>query len=196
MYILSIITLFGIANAFGSKTLEFQLPNSIVQPSISMNQPVENNQPLQLSCSYTQQTNSELILNYQIKNVSNKAMHIFDNQNMPYLILQEDGSLLVLHGVNPPEPNTEYPFIEIPITRSIEPGEIVSHQVKLKPLYLADHYKMDRTPTDLHRSVTVYCQVAWSETPILASQRHKTSINSLLKWQKFISSQPIHINFP
>ncbi|WP_157162519.1 hypothetical protein [Cylindrospermum stagnale] len=128
--------------------------------------------------------------------MSNATIHVFDSQRMPYLILQDDGSLLVLHGVNPPDSEVDYYGIEIPITRSVEPGEVVSYQVKLTPLYLVDHYERHRTPTDLHGVVVVHCLLGWGETPILVSERQKKSVNFLLNWQHLVNADPIQVNLP
>ncbi|HAG85148.1 MAG TPA: hypothetical protein DCL61_29365 [Cyanobacteria bacterium UBA12227] len=153
-------------------------------------------EPLQVSCSSIINSSQEPSVRYQIKNIANSTIHIFDSPKMPYRILQEDGSLLLLQGVNAPDPYRFYYGIEIPTTRSIEPGEVVSYEVSLVPLYLKDHYETQRTPTELHGSLIVRCQVGWGETPILASERHKKSINSLLEWQHITEAEPIEVTLP
>ena len=73
---------------------------------------------------------------------------------------------------------------------------MVSYEVSLIPLYLKDHYQAQRKPTELHGSLTVHCQVGWGETPILASERQKMSINTLLNWQHIIEAEAIEVNLP
>jgi len=154
------------------------------------------NAPLQVSCSSIINDSGQASVRYQIKNVADSTIHIFDSPRMPYLLLQEDKSLLVLHGVNPPDPDIDYYMIEIPITRPVKPGEVVSYEVSLVPLYLRDHYQKQSKPTELHGSLTIHCQVGWGETPILESERHTKSINTLLDWQHMTKAEPIQVNLP
>ena len=153
-------------------------------------------EPIQVICSSITNDAGQPSVRYQIENISDSTIYIFDSPRMPYVLLQEDGWLVVLHGVNPPDPEIDYYGIEIPTTKPVEPGEIVSYEVNFVPLYLKDHYETQRTPTELHGSVTVRCQVGWGETPILASERHKISINSLLEWQHITEGEPIEVNLP
>lgn len=153
-------------------------------------------QPIQVVCSSILNEEGQPSVRYQIENISDSTIHIFDSPRMPYLLQQEDGSLIVLHGVNPPDPDIDYYGIEIPITQPVEPGEVVSYEVSLQPLYLKDHYETQREPTELHGSVTVHCQVGWGGTPILASERHKKSINFLLDWQNITEAEPTEVNLP
>ena len=154
------------------------------------------NAPLQVSCSSIINDSGQASVRYQIKNVADSTIHIFDSPRMPYLLLQEDKSLLVLHGVNPPDPDIDYYMIEIPITRPVKPGEVVSYEVSLVPLYLRDHYQKQSKPTELHGSLTIHCQVGWGETPILESERHTKSINTLLDWQHMTKAEAIQVNLP
>ncbi len=151
---------------------------------------------LQVKCSFVADALGAALLRYRIKNTAVVTLHLFDSPRMPYLLLQADGSLLVLHGVNPPDPEREYFLIEIPITQPILPGEVIEHHVSLAPLVLKDHYKTQRTPPELHGRVKVHCQVGWGETPILASERHKISISMLLAWQHLVEAKVIQVDLP
>ena len=88
----------------------------------------------------------------RIENRSDRAVHVLDGDRMPYLIA-DDGGLLVLYGVTPPDPEVDYYGVEIPTTRPLEPGAAIEHEVGLSPLYLSDHYETRREPTahDRHR---------------------------------------------
>ena len=153
-------------------------------------------EPLQVTCSFMAETPGTALVRYRIENTSTATLHLFDSSRMPYLLLQADGSLLVLHGVNPPDPDLEYYLIEIPITRPIRPGEVVEHQVSLNPLILKDHYETQRSPTELHGVVKVHCQVGWGEKPVLASERHRWSISMLMAWQHLAQAGVIEIKLP
>lgn len=168
----------------------FQLPNNVFASSTFMIQSVSTKQPLEVSCSTNQNADNEVILDLQIQNVSNKTVHILDGRFMPYRILQDDGSLLILQGVTPPDPRIRYFAIEIPPSRPVAPEEIVSYQVKLKPLYLEDHYDYQSKPTDLQGLVKVRCQVAWNEEPVSDKIR---AINTLLDWQNLTSPTTIEV---
>ena len=151
---------------------------------------------LQVSCSCIAEAPGAISIRYRIENSSMMTLYTFDSPRMPYILLQADGSLLVLHGVNPPDPDLDYYMIEIPITRPIQPGEAVDRQVSLTPLYLSDHYETQRTPTELHGAVKVHCHVGWGETPILASERHTLSITMVLAWQHIAQAEAIQIDLP
>jgi hypothetical protein len=129
-------------------------------------------------------------LRVRIENDGDATVHVLDGERMPYLIRDADG-LLVLFGVNPPDPEVDYYGIEIPTTRPLEPGATIEHDVSLDPLYLRDHYETAREPTPLTRPVTVRCEVGYGDTPILASERHLYSIESVIAWQKLASAPPI-----
>jgi hypothetical protein len=156
----------------------------------------QDTQPLQVTCTGVAQAEGDALLQYRIENTSGMTLHIFNSPRMPYILLQEDGSLLVLQGVHAPDPDLDYCMIEIPITRPIQAGEVATQQVNLVPLYLKNHYEEERLPTEFHGTVTVYCHVGWGETPILASERHKLSINSLLAWQHIAKAAAIEVRLP
>lgn len=191
------LLLFVFSLSVGCNTSVAQLSHKTSAEPVTMTaKSIQTTEPIQVVCSSIINDEGQPSVRYQIKNVSNSTIHIFDSQRMPYLLLQEDETLVVLHGVNSPDPNIDYYAIEIPITKPVEPGEVVNHEVSLMPLYLKDHYETQRNPTELHGSVTVRCQVGWGETPILASERHTKSINSLLEWQHITEAEPIEIKLP
>lgn len=134
------------------------------------------------------------VIELQIRNDSPATVHIFDSPRMPYRILQDDGTLLILHGVNPPDPGKFYYGIEIPLTRPLEAGDAVSFAVNLNQLYLADHYESHREPTPLRGQITVIGQLGWGVTPIVAADRPRMSIQRLLTWQSLSTSDPIVID--
>ena len=136
-----------------------------------------------------------LHLHLTVENTAADTLHIFDSARMPYLILQDDGSLLVLHGVNAPDPDIDYPMIEVPVTQAMAPGAKWETTVVLAPMVLADHYQQARTATALQGQVQVHVQVAWGRTPILPADRARLSIQALLDWQQRALTDPIWITF-
>jgi hypothetical protein len=136
-----------------------------------------------------------LIFRFEVENMAPDTVHVFDSPRMPYVILQPDGSLLVLQGVNAPDPNTDYVLIEIPVTKAIALGERWAQEVSLSPVVLADYYGKVRTATFLHGRMYVHCHVAWGRTPILDSDRSRFSVNKLLEWQHWAQAASIEVDF-
>lgn len=134
-------------------------------------------------------------LRVRVVNGSDQEVHLFDSQRMPYLIREEDGTLLVLYGVNPPDPELDYFGIEIPLTRPLPAGESVEHEVRLSPMSLHDHYEADRGATELHGTVTVRCELGWTERPITAEDRQSWSITTLLEAQHLARAEPVQVEF-
>lgn len=135
-----------------------------------------------------------------IKNVSEEPLHIFDSPRMPY-VLEQEGELVILYGVNPPDPNVEYFMIEIPATRLLPAGAEVTDVVRLTPLHLGNHYSLprERNPAvTRHGEVTVHCEVGWGRTPILPAQEEQTvrNIQQLMAWQALSRAKPIPVQFP
>ena len=131
-------------------------------------------------------------LEVRIENRSERTVHVFDSERMPYFIA-DDAGLLVLYGVNPPDPDTDYYGIEIPTTRPLAAGAAVDHDVSLDPLFLRDHYETAREPLALRGTVRVRCEVGWGETPIEPSERHLYSIESVLAWQRLAAAPPVEV---
>ena len=129
-------------------------------------------------------------LHVRIENDSDATVHIFDSARMPYFIL-DDADLLVLFGINAPDPEVDYFMIEIPTTRPVDPGEVVEHDLALDAVTLGDHYETDRETTALEPPLTVRCEVGWGTTPIVESERHLYSIETVLAWQQLTSAEPV-----
>ena len=131
-------------------------------------------------------------LRVRIENRSDRTVHVFDSERMPYFI-RDDAGLLVLYGVNPPDPDVDYYSVEIPITRPLEPGATIEHDVSFDPLFLRDHYETETSPTSLSGTVSVRCEVGWGETPIELAERHLYSIESVIAWQRLAAAPAVQI---
>jgi len=129
----------------------------------------------------------------RVINRSDATVHVLDGERMPYLLRDEGGELLVLFGVNPPDPDLDYLGIEIPLTRPLEAGSELQHNVPLRPLVLRDHYSRERAPLELRGAVTVRCEVGWGETPITSQRARASSITTLLEWQRLARSEPVEV---
>lgn len=129
------------------------------------------------------------------KNVSTSPVNVFDSPRMPYL-LDERGTLVVLHGVSPPSQTNDLNAIEIPTTRALAPGETLAFDVALAPLRLRSPYG-DRPPDPARHGVaTIACRVAHGATPIDAAARAHTTLSALLAWQQIESSPTLVVRLP
>ena len=108
------------------------------------------NQQIDLTCVIDRDQPDRPSLSIELFNGLSETIHIFDSPRMPYFILQDDGTLLILHGVHAPNPEIDYGMIEIPLTRPLQPGASVSWQIDLVPLNLKNHYEAEREPADIH----------------------------------------------
>jgi len=115
---------------------------------------------------------------------------------MPYVLAPSKHSLVILYGVNAPDPNIDYNVIEIPPTKELASKATLEGTVALTPLILRDHFSSGRTETKLSGEVSVVFQLGWGATPIQKDDAHITNINALLKWQTLVSSEPIKVRLP
>ncbi len=155
--------------------------------------------PLRISCAPIAEGDT-LAVRVVVENVSDDTLHIFNSWRMPYL-LEENGDLLILYGVNPPDPNTDYYMIEIPPTQALPPGERGELEVSLTPLRLGDHYSLPRERNSVvtrHGATTVQCAVGWGYTPILPApdEQQVHNINQLIAWQQLSRAEPVEAQFP
>jgi hypothetical protein len=114
---------------------------------------------------------------------------------MPYL-LDEHGTLVVLHGVSPPPEERDLNGIEIPTTQVLAPGDALAFDVGLVPLRLHSHYGDEPPGPAHHGAATVVCWVAHGATPIDAAARTRTAIGGLLAWQRLEASRPVTVQLP
>lgn len=135
-------------------------------------------------------------LDYEVKNLSNAPVHLFVGDRMPYKFQQEDGSVLILHGVNAPDPEMDYYFIEIPLTRALEPGATALFYTQLHPFVQGDHYGTAYEAANLHGELTVGLEVGWTATAITEANRHTLSIQQVLQAQRLVAAAPIQVRFP
>jgi hypothetical protein len=149
-----------------------------------------------VTCEAVSGGDGTLAVSYAVTNRGQAAIHLFESARMPYVLREGDANLVLLHGVNPPDPNIDYPMIEIPTTRPLEPGATYSARVPLVPLVLRDHYQRQRQPTVLHGPVSLVCRVGWGSTPITPKERMSMAIQALLAWQHLSEAPRITLLFP
>ena len=150
----------------------------------------------EIECSARPADDGRVIVRYEIHNASAEPIHLIDSKRLPYQLT--DGSILVLlYGVNPPDPNRLYNMIEIPLTQQLAPGERLSSEQTLPMKMLRDHYGEQPAPDALlHGTVQIRCDVGWGATPITAASRRGMSIQQLLAWQQITSFGPLAAVLP
>lgn len=129
-----------------------------------------------------------------VTNAGAQPVQLFDSKRMPYL-LDEGGTLVVLHGVHPPPDDRDYNIIEIPTTRPLGAGESLTFDVALVPLRLHGHFE-DQPATTRHGPTPLVCRVGHGATAITEADRPRTTIDKLLSWQQLVSSAPVSVTFP
>lgn len=154
-----------------------------------------NTSSLAIDVSVTGDGTLALTVHCAAKNVSGYPLNVFDSPRMPYL-LDEHGMLVVLHGVSPPPDDRELNAIEIPTTRVLAPGDVLSFDVPLVPLRLRGHYGDAPPAPARHGAATVVCRVAHGATLIDTAARARTAIGPLLAWQQLESSRPVVVQLP
>jgi hypothetical protein len=150
---------------------------------------------LAIDVSVTGDGTPALTLRCTAKNVSGQPLHVFDSPRMPYL-LDERGTLIVLHGVSPPPDDRELNGIEIPTTRVLAAGDVLAFDVPLVPLRLRGHYGDEPPGPARHSAATLVCRIGHGATPIDAAARARTPIGALLAWQQLESSRPVVVQLP
>lgn len=148
---------------------------------------------LAVDLSFTGGGTPALAAHCAAKNISSQPVQVFDSPRMPYL-LDEHGTLVVLHGVSPPGDRV-LGAIEVPLTRALPPGETLAFDLPLAPLKLRSHYG-DEVDATLHGATPIVCRVAHGTTPIDAAARAHTSITGLLAWQQFDASLTVVVKLP
>jgi hypothetical protein len=152
-------------------------------------------QPLAVTLSASGSGTDALTVHWTIENTGDSTLHILKNARMPY-VLPMDSSLLLLHGVHPPDPDKDYNIIEIPTTVPLASKGRLEGRVVLVPLRFHDHYGEEQPGEEWHGEVTVRFQVGWGKTPISDGERHRYNIQSMLDWQNLAGSEAVVVSLP
>jgi hypothetical protein len=138
---------------------------------------------------------SALAVHCTARNVSDAPVYVFDSPRMPYL-LDERGTLVVLHGVSAPPEDHDLNAIEIPMTKVLAPGDALEFNAALVPLKLRSHYGDAPAGPSRHGAAAVVCRVAHGATAIDVAARAHTTIATLRTWQQIDSSPTLVVRIP
>jgi len=117
-------------------------------------------------------------------NVGRTTVHVFDSDQMPYL-LQDRDALVVLYGMHEPPANLDYWGIEIPLTKPLAPGEVVRGAVSLDPLWVHSHYGAGDPFVGLAHPTRIRTVVGWGNLPLDDVALASTNVHLVCReWQR------------
>ena len=117
-------------------------------------------------------------------NVGPTTVHVFDSDQMPYL-LQDRDALVVLYGMHEPPANLDYWGIEIPLTKPLAPGEVVRGAVSLDPLWVHSHYGAGDPFVGLAHPTRIRTVVGWGNLPLDDVALASTNVHLVCReWQR------------
>src|ERR1044071_4759189 len=149
---------------------------------------------LGVSCSAGRSGDGRTVVRYQARNLSRSTIYITDERRMPYEVIR-DGVLVVLQGVNAPDPKVMYELYRVPRVRPLKPGEVFHGEAELGQLALLDHYGGGPLPAEFkHGRIRVACSVGWGTTPIPEPLR--MPFGEFMKWQHTASYGPFEVVLP
>jgi hypothetical protein len=150
----------------------------------------------EIQCSAITGQDGRVVVHYEFRNAGTEPIHVVDSKRLPYQ-LTDGPTLVLLYGVNPPDPDRLYNLIEIPLTRPLAPGEHIGGEQLLPAVVLRDHYGEQPAPAALlHGRIQVRCDLGWGSTPITAASRRTMSIQQLLAWQQLSRSAVLDVVLP
>ena len=151
-------------------------------------------EPLGVRCSAERSGDGRIVVRYQARNLSRSTIYIPDERRMPYEVMR-DGVLVVLQGVNVPDPKIMYEMYKVPRVTPLKPGEAFQGEVELGQLVLLDHYGGGPSPAEfMHGRIRVACSVGWGATPIPEPLR--MPFDEFMKWQHVTNSEPFEVVLP
>lgn len=150
--------------------------------------------PLQLGCMLDSADHP--VLRCEMTNTLDHTVHVFDSARMPYLWQDDDGELVVLHGVHGPLSLTNYNIVEIPVTRPLAPGERFSFVAELDSHLLPNHYEEVPRPTELRGECVVSARLGVLSAAVSQEQVSELGMAELLERQQVIAAQSIRVVLP
>jgi len=167
-------------------------------PSKPLEEAVRNEGPMlpEIHCAASPTQDRRIVVHYEIRNVSAESIHIVDNHRVPYQIARDLNTLVILHGINRPEPTVLYEM-EVPLTRPLLPGEVVTGELMWPTTGMRDHYRGRVTPANLlHGTIQVRCEVGWWVKPITEADSVSKSLLELLASQHVVGYGPFDVTLP
>jgi hypothetical protein len=150
--------------------------------------------PPEIRCAAAQGKDGRPIVRFKVRNVGTETIHILAGRGMPYELARDSNMLVILQGVNKPEPGVIYELQPIPPTRPLAPGAGLAWDVPVGEKMLPDHYLLRPAPASLlHGMIHVRCEVGWGAIPTRPGQM---SLDELFAWQRIESYGPFDLVLP
>lgn len=146
---------------------------------------------LELTCSV--ETTAVPVARCSARNVSSETVHVFDSKRLPYLLLEDDGGLVLLYGVHPAPPLKNFNMVEIPTTRPLLPGDSLVFEAALEPLVLANHFEVLPTPAGIDGEHRLVGRVGWLPAPVTRDMVHRVALPWLLGQQRTVDAAPVTV---
>lgn len=151
--------------------------------------------PPELRCTAARTDDGQSVIRYEIRNVGSETIYIPNGRHMPYVFTRDPGTLVIMQGVNRPEPNVIYEMRQIALTRPLAPAGVLTGEVALPPKTLRDHFDAHPVPPTLqHGAIQVRCEAGWGTTAI--TKRDQMSIHEFYTWQSTVSAGPFLVVLP
>jgi hypothetical protein len=129
-------------------------------------------------------------------NVGPTTVHVFDSDQMPYL-LQDRDALLVLYGMHEPPANRDYWGVEIPPTKPLAPGEVVRGVVSLDPLWVHSHYGTGDEFVGLAHPTRIRTAVGWGHAPLDEAALATSNVHLVCTvWQQLALGPDLSLHLP
>jgi hypothetical protein len=119
-----------------------------------------------IHCDATPSGSKTIDIQYQIRNIGLEIIHIIDNGRVPYELIEDERTLVILHGLHPPPVNSTFMF-GVPRTRPLAPGDVHAGKVTWPKRVTQDHYGPSVTPVTLRQgTIHVRCEAGWWHVPV------------------------------
>lgn len=189
MNITSVLTLMLLLYGCGSPSEQLSNRQQGIVPETTT-----RSEPFEVSCTAEQEPGGRTVVHYQVRNIGRNPVYVADSSRMPYEVVRDD-VLVVLHGVNAPEPGRIYEIYTLPKIKAVMPGEIVRGEAELGKAMLRDHFHLEPAPTKfLHGKIRVACAIGWGATPIARPDR--TPFAGYMTWQHITKVEPFEVVLP
>lgn len=151
--------------------------------------------PPEIRCAEARADGGQSLIRYEIRNVGSETIYIPDGRQMPYVLARDPDTLVIMQGVNRPDPNTIYEMLPIALTRPLAPGDVLTREVALPPKMLRDQFDVHPTPPSLlHGAIQISCEAGWGTTAI--TKRDQMSIHDFYVWQNTVAVGPFQVILP
>jgi hypothetical protein len=126
------------------------------------------------------------VITCTLHNKGANTVHVLSGSRMPYLLKREDGTLHVLQGLHPGDPNIEYYGSEIPGSLALKPGGKLDFSLNLDPLQLTTHYAYGKLPLEVDLPIKIQFSVGIVPEAINPKTPHLYSAQGILGRQTLI----------